>query len=119
EALDNFRTPDPVTESKYVSLGLIDQLTLTSVFLLRDEGSTLDIVEKVNQVMPGKSFDGGAVFVSLDRLERGRLITSRIVNPDDERKRKVAFSMTSDGARMLRGVRDGLTHLLEALKDLG
>ena len=31
EALDNFRTAGPLTESKFVSLGLVDQLVLTSV----------------------------------------------------------------------------------------
>src|SRR5215472_14291454 len=54
EALDNFRTPEPVTESKYVSLGLIDQLVLTSVYLLQGDGSTLGIAENVNELMPGK-----------------------------------------------------------------
>jgi DNA-binding PadR family transcriptional regulator len=118
EALDNFRTPEPVSESKSVSLGLVDQLVLTSVYLMKGDGSTLGIVEKVNELMPGKVFDAGSVFVSLDRLERGKLITSRITHLDDEKKKKVMFTITPAGERMLRTVGDGLTHLLQALRDL-
>jgi hypothetical protein len=118
EALDNFRTPEPVTESKYVSLGFIDQLTLTTVYLLRGEGSTLQVVEKVNDLVPGKVFDAGSVFVSLDRLERGGLITSRIVHPDEDRKKKVLVAITPSGERMLRTVRDGLKQLLNELIDV-
>jgi len=118
EALDNFRTPEPVTESKFVSLNFIDQVVLTSVYLLRGEASTLAIAEKVNQLMPGKVFDTGSVFVSLDRLERGRLIASQVAYPDEDKKKKVLFTITPAGERVLCSVRDGLTHLLAALKGL-
>jgi hypothetical protein len=70
EALDNFRTPEPVTDSKFVSLGYLDQLTLTATYLLHGEGTSLSIGEKVNDVT-AKIIDLGAVFASLDRLERG------------------------------------------------
>ena len=119
EALDNFRTPGPATLSKYVSLGFVDQLVLTAVYLLRGNGSTLGVVEKVNQLLTNKNFDAGAVFVSLDRLERGRLIASRIVDEDQDKKKRVVLKITPEGGRALREVRDGLKQLLEALKDIG
>jgi len=118
EALDNFRAAEAATESKFVSLGFIDQLVLAAVYLMKGEGSTLGIAEKVNELMPGKVFDTGSVFVSLDRMERGLLLTSRTDHPEDEGKKRVLFTITEKGERMLRGVREGLKHLLEALKDL-
>src|SRR5438128_10046386 len=42
EALDNFRTPEPVTDSKFVSLGYADQLVLATIYLLRGAGTRLD-----------------------------------------------------------------------------
>jgi hypothetical protein len=72
ESLDNFRTPEPVTDSKFVSLGYVDPLalTLTAIYLLHGEGTSLRIGEKVNDVT-AKIIDLGAVFASLERLERG------------------------------------------------
>jgi DNA-binding PadR family transcriptional regulator len=118
DALDNFRAAAAATETKFVTLGFIDQLVLAAIYLMKGDGSALGIAEKVNELMPGKVFDTGSVFVSLDRLERGQLITSRTVHPEDEKKKRVIFTITEKGQRMLRGVREGLKHLLEALKDL-
>src|SRR5438067_12586647 len=67
EALDNFRSPEPVTDSEYVSLGHVDQLVLTTVYLLHGRGTSLVIDERVNDLTP-KIIDTGAVFISLDRL---------------------------------------------------
>jgi hypothetical protein len=48
QALDNFRTPKLVNDSKYVTLAYVDQLVLATIYLLRGEGSALGIAEKVN-----------------------------------------------------------------------
>ena len=117
DALDNFRTPEPITDSKYVSLGYVDQLVLTAVHLLRGGGTSLGIADKVD-TLTSKVFDTGAVFVSLDRLERGRLISSRQIDPPEKgADPKVVLTITAEGQRMLREVRAAAKQLAEALED--
>src|SRR2546425_6588094 len=63
-----------------------------------------------------KEIDTGAVFVSLDRLERGGLISARpSERPEDESN--LVFSVTPEGERMLREVRSAAKQLMEALND--
>jgi len=115
DALNNFRTPQVVTNSKFVSLGYVDQLVLTATYLLQGKGSSLGLADKVNELV-SKVFDTGAVFVSLDRLERGGLISSRpSERPEDESN--LVFSVTPEGERMLREVRSAAKQLMEALND--
>jgi DNA-binding PadR family transcriptional regulator len=116
EALDNFRTPEPVTDTKFVSLGHVDQLVLATIYLLRGEGTSLVIDEKVNDLTP-KIIDTGAVFISLDRLERGRLISSKPVPTEGYDEPQLVFSVTAEGKRMLSEVRAGAKRLVEALAD--
>jgi hypothetical protein len=116
EALDNFRTPEPVTDSKFVSLGYVDQLVLTTIYLLRGEGTSLKIAEKVNDLTP-KIIDTGAVFISLDRLERGRLISTLPEKVEGYDEPQLVFSVTAEGKRILGEVRAGAKRLVEALAD--
>lgn len=117
EALDNFRTSEPIIDSKYVSLGYVDQLVLTAIHRLRGEGTSLGIADKVN-TLTSKVFDTGAVFVSLDRLEHGRLISSRAVDAREEgADPKVVFTVTAEGEHMLREVRSATKQLADALED--
>jgi hypothetical protein len=58
------RTNDQIWEQ------LLEAVFQEHYYLLRGEGSTLGIADKVNELMPNKLFDTGSVFVSLDRLER-------------------------------------------------
>ena len=90
---------------------------LTTIYLLRGEGTSLGIAEKVNDLTP-KVIDTGAVFISLDRLERGQLIASKSVkNADNEQQ--MVFSVTAEGKRMLAEVRKSAQRLAEALADFG
>ena len=116
EALDNFRTPRPVTDSEYVALGYVDQLVLTTVYLLHGRGASLVIDERVNDLTP-KIIDTGAVFISLDRLERGRVISSRPEKVEGYDEPQLVFSVTAEGKRMLGAVRAGAKRLVEALAD--
>ena len=116
EALDNFRSPEPVTDSEYVALGYVDQLVLTTVYLLHGRGTSLVIDERVNDLTP-KIIDTGAVFISLDRLGRGRLISSRSEKVEGYDEPQLVFSVTAEGKRMLAAVRAGAQRLVEALAD--
>ena len=60
----------------------------------------------------------GAVFVSLDRLERGRLISRRSVDAREEgADPKIVFNVTAEGERMLGDVRVAAKQLADALED--
>jgi hypothetical protein len=117
EALDNFKSSKLVPDvTKYVALAYVDQLVLTTVYLLRGRGTSLRIDEKVSD-LTSQIVDTGAVFISLDRLERGQLISSRPekVEPYDEPQ--LVFSITAEGKRMLSAVKAGAKQLVEALAD--
>ena len=117
EALDNFKSTKEVPDvTKYVRLGYVDQLVLTAVYLMRGEGSSLGIDEKVSD-MTSQIVDTGAVFISLDRLERGKLIETKPVKWEGFDEPQLVFSITADGKRMLKSVKAGAKQLLEALAD--
>jgi hypothetical protein len=117
EALDNFRLPNVGADNKYVSLGYVDQLVLTAIYLLRGEGTSLGIADKVNELVSRVS-DTGAVFIALDRLERGRLIASRRIGAQKGGEDvKVVFAVTPDGERMLKEIRAAARQLADALAD--
>jgi hypothetical protein len=117
EALDNFRSSKLVPDvTKYVSLGYVDQLVLTTVYLLRGEGTSLQIDEKVSD-LTSHIVDTGAVFIALDRLERGELISSKPVKVEGYDEPQLVFSVTAEGKRMLSAVKAGAKRLVEALAD--
>ena len=117
EALDNFRTPTPLDEiTKWVSLGYVDQLVLTAVYLLRGEGTSLRVDEKVSD-LTAHIVDTGAVFISLDRLERGKLISTKPEKVEGYDEPQLVFSITAEGKRMLREVQTGAKRLVELLAD--
>ncbi len=117
EALDNFRSSKIVPDvTKWVSLGHVDQLVLTAVYLLRGEGTSLQIDEKVND-LTAHIVDTGAVFISLDRLERGQLISTKPMKVEGYDEPQLVFSITAEGKRMLREVRAGAKRLVELLAD--
>ena len=104
EALDNFTSSKIVPDvTKWVSLGHVDQLVLTAVYLLRGEGTSLRIDEKVSD-LTAQIVDTGAVFISLDRLERGKLISTKPVKVEVYDEPQLVFSITAEGKRMLAEV---------------
>jgi hypothetical protein len=100
----------------FASLGYVDQLVLTAIHLLQGNGSNLQIVEKVNKILKNRTFDRGAVIVSLDNLERGGLIASQPAETPKSSKRFV-FEVTPAGEAMLREVRSAAKQLMEALNE--
>jgi DNA-binding PadR family transcriptional regulator len=67
--------------------------------------------------LTSKVFDTGAVFISLDRLERGRLISRKVQSSEESDGPKVVFNVTAEGERMLGEVRVAAMQLADALKD--
>ncbi|HEY2382318.1 MAG TPA: hypothetical protein VGK48_14160 [Terriglobia bacterium] len=117
EALDNFTSSKLVPDvTKFVALAHVDQLVLTAVYLFHGEGTSLGIDEKVSD-LTSHVVDTGAVFISLDRLERGQLISSRPVQMEGYDEPQLVFSITAEGKRMLSSVKTGARRLVEALAD--
>ena len=117
EALDNFTSNKIVPDvTEWVSLGHVDQLVLTTVYLLRGEGTSLQIDQKVNE-LTAQIVDTGAVFIALDRLERGELISTTPKKVEGYDEPQLVFSITAEGKRMLRQVRAGAKRLVELLAD--
>jgi DNA-binding PadR family transcriptional regulator len=117
EALDNFTSTKIVPDAtKWVSLGHVDQLVLTTVYLLRGEGTSLQIDEKVSD-LTSHIVDTGAIFIALDRLERGQLISTTPKKVEAYDEPQLVFSITAEGKRMLRQVRAGAKRLVELLAD--
>ncbi len=116
EAIDNFKVPQAIT--KLVSLSYVDQLVLTSTYLLHgEESSSLAIADKVHE-LSAREIDEGAIFVSLDRLERGGLISARpFEEPPEGYKAVLVFQITEDGKSLLPDIVTGARRLVDALKD--
>jgi PadR family transcriptional regulator PadR len=102
-AMDMLRRQDGfIPKDSVAKLAPIDQLVLAAVVLLRDSARTITIVHKVSEIN-GKQASLGAMYTSLDRLERKGLIESRSANPETEPKLKGRpfFVATMAGERAL------------------
>lgn len=83
-----------------------EELVLLAVWNLQDEASCLPIQRKLREVT-GKSWSLGSIFDPLDRLERKRLLDSRLTEPTKERggRSKRVYRLTPLGRRALRDLR--------------
>ena len=101
------------------SLGQFEQLVLTAVYLLRGQGYTVNITEKVDELAGRRVLIGG-VFTALGRLQNRGLVTSRLTTPTKERggKAKRYFKITPAGERALAQAKASAQQLLDALGDL-
>src|SRR5947209_3272427 len=101
------------------SLGQFEQLVLTAVYLLRGQGYTVNITEKVDELAGRRVLIGG-VFTSLGRLQTRGMVSSRLSTPTKERggKAKRYFKITPAGERSLAHAKASAQQLLDALGDL-
>lgn len=99
------------------SLGTFEQLVLTAIVTLGDDAYGVTIHGKVEALSAPKPVSLGAVYVTLDRLERKGLITSRQSDPTPERggRAKRCFRLDAIGERALREADDTARRLHEAL----
>lgn len=83
-----------------------EELVLLSVWNLQDEASCLPIQRKLKEVT-GKVWSLGSIFDPLDRLERKRLLVSRLTEPTKERggRSKRIYRLTPLGRRALRDLK--------------
>jgi DNA-binding PadR family transcriptional regulator len=98
-------------------LGEFEELTLLAVRVLRDEAYGVAVQEYVERVTD-RSITMGAVYASLDRLERKGFLRSALGDARPERggKRKRLFSVTSAGTLALKEVRRVREHIWRAIE---
>lgn len=83
-----------------------EELVLLAVWNLQDEASCLPIRQKLGEAT-GKSWSLGSIFDPLERLERKRLLESRLTEPTKERggRSKRVYRLTALGRRALHDLR--------------
>jgi PadR family transcriptional regulator PadR len=105
--------------NKIETLGQFEQLVLTATYLLRGEGYSVSIWDKVSE-LSSKRVMLGAVFVSLDRLEKKGLVTSWFGEAKAERggRAKRIFKITDAGERALSNMKATAIQLIGVLGEL-
>jgi PadR family transcriptional regulator PadR len=90
--------------AKADSLGVFEQVILTSLLALRDNAYGVKIRERAEQLAHPKSISIGAVYVTLDRLEEKGLVSSWLSDPTPERggRAKRCYRLEPAGRRALQ-----------------
>jgi len=83
-----------------------EELVLLAVWNLQGDASCLPIQRKLEEAT-GKSWSLGSIFDPLDRLERKKLLDSRLTEPTKERggRSKRVYRLTRLGKRALQDLR--------------
>ena len=86
------------------SLGQFEQLVLTAIVSLGDNAYGVTIHQKVEDLARPKSVTLGAIYVTLDRLEDKKYVTSWLSEPTAERggRAKRCYKVEASGERALR-----------------
>jgi DNA-binding PadR family transcriptional regulator len=93
-------------------LGGFELLVLLALVRLGDEAYGVPISEAIEE-SSGKDVAIGSVYITLDRLERKGLVTSRLGEPTPERggRAKTYFKVTAKGLRAVRQAQRTLVNL--------
>jgi len=88
-------------------LSRTDELLLNCILRLQEDAYTFMIREKLKEIT-GKTWAFGAIFISLDRLERKGYVKSYLGDdtPDRGGRRKRFYSVTKDGLKALAEIRE-------------
>ena len=98
------------------SLGEFEHLVLATALRL-DGGYGAQLVRELEQ-RAGRQVQGGALYITLDRLERKGYLTSRMGDPDSARggRPKRFVEVTPEGIRVLSEQRAALLRVWEGLE---
>jgi DNA-binding PadR family transcriptional regulator len=98
-------------------LGEFEELMLLAVCVVRDDAYAVRLQEYVERVT-GRAITMGAVYATLERLERKGFVRSALGDVRRERggKRKRFFAVTAAGTRALKEVRRVRDHIWEAIE---
>jgi DNA-binding PadR family transcriptional regulator len=97
-------------------LGELEQLVLLAVIRLGDAAYAVSVREEIAR-RTGREISRGAVYVTLDRMERKGYLRSKLGSPTPERggKAKRLFTVAAPGLKVLRASLDGTQAMLEGL----
>jgi|SRR5688572_24538557 DNA-binding PadR family transcriptional regulator len=97
-------------------LGEFEQLVLATALRL-EGGYGAELMRELEE-RTGRQVQGGALYVTLDRLERKGYLTSRLGEPDPSRggRPKRFVDVTPAGVRALAQHRDALLRVWEGLE---
>jgi DNA-binding PadR family transcriptional regulator len=105
--------------SQQVVLGGVELLVLLAMIRLGDEAYGVPISDEIEASL-GRSMSVGSVYITLDRLERKGLVSSRLGEPTAERggRAKTYFRPTAKGLREVRVARQTLMRLWQGVPQL-
>jgi PadR family transcriptional regulator PadR len=105
--------------AQQVVLGGVELLVLLALIRLGDEAYGVPISDEIEATL-GRSVSVGSVYITLDRLERKGLVSSRLGEPTAERggRAKTYFRPTAKGLREVRLSRRTLMRLWQGLPQL-
>ena len=105
--------------AQQVVLGGVELLVLLALIRLSDEAYGVPISDEIEATL-GRSVSVGSVYITLDRLERKGLVSSRLGEPTAERggRAKTYFRPTAKGLREVRLARRTLMRLWQGLPQL-
>ena len=100
-------------------LGGFELLVLLALIRLGDEAYGVPIADEIEASL-GRSVSVGSVYITLDRLERKGLVSSRLGEPTAERggRAKTYFRPTAKGLREVRVARRSLMRLWQGVPQL-
>lgn len=97
-------------------LGDLEQLVLLAVLRLKDTAYAVSVREEI-EARTGRSLSRGAVYVTLDRMERKGYLRSKLGEPTRERggKAKRLYTVAAPGMKALRGALSDTQSMLQGL----
>ena len=100
-------------------LGGVELLVLLALIRLGDEAYGVPISDEI-EANSGRSASVGSIYITLDRLERKGLVSSRLGEPTAERggRAKTYFRPTANGLREVRLARRTLMRLWRGVPQL-
>lgn len=103
--------------TRSASLGQFEQVVLTAVVALEGDAYGVTIHAKVEELWAPRSVTLGAVYVTLDRLEEKRLVSSWLSDPTPERggRTKRCYKLENTGKAALRESMAAAQRMLNAI----
>ena len=101
-------------------LGEFELRVLLVINQLRGQGYAVSIADEIQQ-RAGKSISLGAVYATVDRLEKKRLVSSKLGEPTPERggKPKQFYEVTAPGLLALSEAREAVVRMWADALPLG
>ncbi|HEX7052233.1 MAG TPA: PadR family transcriptional regulator [Longimicrobiales bacterium] len=98
-------------------LGEFEHLVLATALRLKGEGYGATLVRELEE-RTGRQVQGGALYATLDRLERKGYLVSRMGDPDPVRggRPKRFVTVTPEGVRALAAQREALLRIWDGLE---